>query len=384
MKLALKTLGQVIAIRRGRAESRQIANHGSPDGSSASGPAELQSTTSLVNSQNQTISDTTASTRVREGAAFSMNLLQPIWCIGYIEYLGCIYPAIDFLPFTDYKRAVQNPTTKLAVLEYHLNTTTTTLVSIEVLRARILRQLGNVLEILERMQPLKIPWNAQVTQDLIQCSKDIEHYLFEFSALVHVRNEVKDFKAIVQKFVGSSTEFSTVPVGVVKVIDPTGREYLIPLHFCHSYKVFISLSATLRLHLIIYKQFDKALLALFQGEAKRMKLLRYFIQRGMIDLHFDKGGQDSHRELKHNSWDFIYSGQTIRMRFTLQGCLSPSRRFKCPKCRSCVLVDLSADCSYCEVHFWIYLAHNFYPYNLQRSAGEGNPLFKRMDDDFTR
>ncbi|KAF8873206.1 hypothetical protein CPB84DRAFT_1798565 [Gymnopilus junonius] len=214
------------------------------------------------------------------------------------------------------------------------------------------------------MRPLKISKNAQVMQDLIQCSKDIEYYLQEFSVLgvVYVDNEL-------QKFMGSLTQFSTVPGGVVKVIDPTGMEYIIPLDFCHS-----------------YEQFDKVLLALFEGEAQRMKLLRYFVERGMIDFHFSKGTEDISRDLKKNSWDYVYSGITIQMGFILQGCMGPSGRFKCPRCRSCVLdvgEDLSVNCPYCEVHFQICLANEFYPYNYNRIAGGYNPIFRRIDYDFT-
>ncbi|KAF8894189.1 hypothetical protein CPB84DRAFT_1782932 [Gymnopilus junonius] len=209
------------------------------------------------------------------------------------------------------------------------------------------------------MQPLKIFRNTQVALDLAQCSADIDHYLLR--AFMH------NMKKALQEFADSLAPF---PEGVVKIIDPTGKEYGIPFDLCQS-----------------YEQFDKALLSLFNGEAKRIKLLQYFIERGLIDLHFENESQleYSPRDLE-NSWGSMQAGITVCMTFVLQGCLGPSGQFKCPKCCSCILNvgdNLSVNCPYCEINFRICTAENFYPYNWRRSVGEDNAIFKNTDNAFT-
>ncbi|KAF8873204.1 hypothetical protein CPB84DRAFT_647864 [Gymnopilus junonius] len=382
MMLPIKTLAKVTKIRRRGVESRQIVNQESSGPSNIVGPSsadESQSAITIYNSQSQTTnSDTTVSTQIRECATFGLSLLQPV--VGGVPLAGPALNAVvcsllgvlNTLNQRDRnKRAVQNLTTKLTVLEYHLNTTTINLVSIENLRTRLTKRLGDILDILKKMRPFKISKNAQVMQDLIQCSVDIEYYLQEFSVLgvVCVENEVSDFKVQLQKFMDSSTQLNPALSGVVKVIDPTGKEYSIPLDFCYS-----------------YEQFDKALLALFEGGTKRMKLMQSYVECGMIDFHFKKGNQGRRGERKKNSWDYMEAGMTIQMGLILQGCLGPSRRFKCPKCRLCVIdtgEDLSADCRYCEVRFQISMADEFYPYTWEWNAGARNSIYKRIDNNFT-
>ncbi|KAF8873207.1 hypothetical protein CPB84DRAFT_648031 [Gymnopilus junonius] len=150
MMLAIKTLAKVTKIRRRGVESHQIVNQESPGPSNIFGPSpssadESQSAITIYNSQSQTTnSDTTVSTQIRECATFGLSLLQPV--VGGVPLAGPALNAVvcsllgvlNTLNQRDRnKRAIQNLTTKLAILEYHLNTTTINLVSIENLRTQL-------------------------------------------------------------------------------------------------------------------------------------------------------------------------------------------------------------------------------------------------------
>ncbi|KAF8880595.1 hypothetical protein CPB84DRAFT_1751389 [Gymnopilus junonius] len=153
-----------------------------------------------------------------------------------------------------------------------------------------------------------------------------------YSSTFDISNLVRIWKGRSSNSRVHRRSLSLVPGGIVKVIDLTGEEHTIPLDFCGSFEVFHSFTLFSCFPLAVHRKFNKSLVALSEDDAKRMKLLHYFVQRGMVE--FQRRLQREPRQtrgLKKNSWDYVQAGITIQMAFIVQGGLGPSRRFKCPQ-----------------------------------------------------